>query len=155
MSTYEIENWTALDQLALAERVLKQVTDFPDEHSQGSWESVISLRLRRDTACRTTRCVAGWAVYYAGGRMARDYPGSSLSSGRVADLGHLGFPNGSAVPRVARELLGLRTSDLFYRCNERAVEELGRHVEALRRRVEREVAAGAGAGAEAAAEAAS
>ncbi len=37
---------------ALAEKILKQITEHPETHFQGTWN------------CGTTRCIAGWAVEF-------------------------------------------------------------------------------------------
>lgn len=41
----------------LFRKIDRVFTGYPEQHDQGSWESV----------CGTTRCVAGWAIYIATG----------------------------------------------------------------------------------------
>lgn len=48
--------------LELGERVLKQVTEFPEGHDQSMWERNGMLDENDDVvSCQTTRCVAAWA----------------------------------------------------------------------------------------------
>ena len=43
----------------LFQKIHKQITEHPDTFNMESWEN---------TACGTTRCIAGWAIYEALGR---------------------------------------------------------------------------------------
>ena len=55
-----------LEQLELRRLVLKQVTAHPDTFDMRDWEENLSAG---NGECRTTRCIAGWAQYFARGEV--------------------------------------------------------------------------------------
>lgn len=54
----------APEQLELRRLVLKQVDTHPDTFDMDNWEEEEYVG---ETACKTTRCIAGWAQYFARG----------------------------------------------------------------------------------------
>lgn len=65
--------------LPLLRKILDHIDAHPEEHDQETWES----------ACGTTRCVAGWALHFDGQKVRAD----------------------GSIPRRAREVLGLTVSE--------------------------------------------
>jgi len=95
----------SLEQRELRKQVYKQIDADPDTFDMSSWESSVDVTGAR---CGTTRCVAGWAQFFARGEV---FPHDAVS-----------------VKQDAITLLGLTHDEyycggfvLFYTSNERAL----------------------------------
>lgn len=58
------------DAKLLRKRVLAQIEDEPSSFDMRTWESTLDL-LGMDGSCHTTRCLAGWATFFADGKVPR------------------------------------------------------------------------------------
>lgn len=100
----------------LFQKIHQQITDRPETHDQSSWE----------TACGTSRCIAGWAVHLT--TNAPVYEPGSLSeslSFQTRSLADDILPEHvlRTVPSIARHLLGLDAEEagrIFYAIDEDA-----------------------------------
>jgi hypothetical protein len=87
----------------MLQRVLAQITEHPETHNQNTWES----------RCGTTRCVAGWAIYFASVDAGVPAQGVTLS---VRVRGVFG-PGDGSFQHAARTILRLdweTSEELFH-----------------------------------------
>lgn len=106
--------------LPLAEAVLKQITEHPEQHDQSSYGE-------RRSDCGTTHCIAGWAIQLSPDVVEYDWidswqgPYEAMSSVRFRDGRRLGDSWRSEPFAAARDLLGLSEEDadwLFLECGD-------------------------------------
>ncbi len=102
----------------LFQKIHQQITDHPETHHQSYWE----------TACGTTRCVAGWAVHLTTNAPVYE-PGGSVESlsFQTRSLAEDVLPDHAVrtVPSIARRLLGLDAEEagrIFYASGDDARE---------------------------------
>lgn len=96
----------------LAQKILKQITEHPETHDQGSWVNAFN-------ECGTTYCIAGWAVAF-NSRQGGAEPGD-LSDTRRALARELNTISAWSI--LGQELLDLDDDDaelLFYSTDEEA-----------------------------------
>lgn len=95
---------------------------FPGAFHMGTWEGT------SPSGCGTTRCIAGWAVYFALEEQdlfeSPDSPFPSEALIRLAERHDARTGSGVDFDKLGRELLGLEAGQgyLFYVDNERAVQ---------------------------------
>jgi len=114
----------------LAEAVLKQITEHPEQHDQASFGV-------RRADCGTTYCIAGWAIALSPDVVEYDWhdswrgPYEAMSSVRFRD-GRPRVDGWRSEPFAAgRELLGLSGEDadwLFLDCGETEAVDYLRHL---------------------------
>lgn len=104
-----------------AQAVLEIIESDPDVHYQGSWQISAgqwwAMAGRAADSCRTTRCVAGWALFLHG-HSEDQINWLSMTGGRREN---------PAIVQEAAPLFGISLVDankLFYSGNEVAVEAL-------------------------------
>lgn len=130
---------------SMAERVLTQITEHPETHSQTTFEGVGY----DDDVCGTTRCIAGWAVYFWAQDRGIEGGVMDLAEAYVAEVGVATIldaieygedSNGDGVEDIeaaAAHILGLKYSEshpLFYNLNNySALRQFERHVEEAKR----------------------
>ena len=64
--------------VSLMTKVRNQITANPESHDQDYYEN--------DTECGTTRCIAGWTVFFARGTGRTVYAGGGSIFGEARDL---------------------------------------------------------------------
>lgn len=82
------------------QKIYDQISQHPETHDQMSFE--------KSSYCGTTRCVAGWAIYFA-------YNNASIYD--VDRLNYRNKPGLSSTSSIAADILGLTSDqahDLFY-----------------------------------------
>lgn len=104
----------------LFKKIHDQITSEPDGFDMNTWEGP-------GAACGTTRCVAGWAIYFATGSPLYGYSGAGAHPKVVElarDLGVKVYPGDSVnfedFGDLGAKLLGLEgfDRDLFYASEE-------------------------------------
>lgn len=99
----------------LFEKINEVLTEHPELHDQESWENT----------CRTTRCVAGWAIHLTTGEPL--YAATEIHHPSVLELAEqLGLPRHSGFSRIAAKLLGLGEHGrvaLFHYCDDLEARE--------------------------------
>lgn len=125
----------AMEQVELAERVLKFIEEHPDLHDQQLWMSESVKTLDEAVSCGTTGCFAGWVAVLDGHRIVEN-----------EDYCRVDARDGRSVGNWASDRLGL---PLFGSVDSHpfgahvSIYDLGLWVEAMRIRAEQlEVAAG-------------
>ena len=100
--------------IELAEKVLKQVKENPEQHDQHNWIT--------KSDCGTRACLAGWTVHIAGLRPGTWIEGPVWSAWSTVSVGGVE----RNIDRVAAELLGMdeESADrIFYTLsNEHSIE---------------------------------
>jgi hypothetical protein len=74
----------APDQLELRRLVLKEIEAHPDTFDMDDWER--AWRLRYEGVCKTTRCLAGWAQYFARGAVNVNGVGTDVDAAGLLGL---------------------------------------------------------------------
>jgi hypothetical protein len=108
------------EQLEMRKLVLKQALSSPETFWMGTWEATsMSGRFRpEDGYCGTTRCVAGWAQFFARGAVYKDGDaGLGIHRTGVDAVRLLGLTEREFYPNPD-------DAGLFYICEEEAVRRL-------------------------------
>jgi len=96
----------------LFKKIYRQITDHPETHDQGIWES----------DCGTARCVAGWALYFHNSKQSVHRTAEDILWGE----GPRSTLRGSWEAIAAKTILGLtddEAEDLFFEGKEDWVVE--------------------------------
>lgn len=106
-------------QLHLRWLVYTQITTKPETFGMGGWE-VSPLRVSYQAGCKTTRCVGGWAQWYAEGEVDED----TVEQSAVSNMGltyaeYFGLPPGTAAGSAA-----IWHDGLFYASEDAAVARM-------------------------------
>lgn len=89
----------------LLRKTLEYVTEHPEEHDQGSWAE---RTIRDGVVCRSSHCLAGWAVVLDGEETIDwDHPDDTWEISAQTTKQSVHRIGGRDIEEVAHELLGL------------------------------------------------
>lgn len=118
----------------LAQRILDQITQHPDNFSMDSWfyrpGNNEELPSDAPVECGTTMCIAGWAAHLSGWTLVHHIEYEDIAAeqegegGEVIVIAEKEGEESRDIVLLAKELLGLAQDDLFYGSNEGALERL-------------------------------